>query len=103
MLTNSQAHKVINSQTHKLINSQTHKVINPQTHKLINSQAHKVTKHITPLSPWRGVGGEAERGWAEADWDRKQGREGSSLFPQIPPNEQGSDETICFIAALQCR
>ena len=23
----------------------------------------KFTSHITPLSPWRGAGGEAERGW----------------------------------------
>ena len=58
-LINSRAYKLTNSQTHELINSRAHKVTNSQTHKLINSQAHKVTKHITPLSPWRGVGGEA--------------------------------------------
>ena len=53
--------ELINSQTHKLINSQTHKLTNSQAHKLTSSQTHKVTKHITPLSPRRGVGGEASQ------------------------------------------
>ena len=60
-LINSQSHKLTNSQSHKLTNSQAHKLINSQTHKLINSQAHKLIKHITPLSPRRGVGGEASQ------------------------------------------
>ena len=29
----------------------------------------------------REAGGEAKRGWAEADWDRKQGREGLGVRP----------------------
>ena len=27
--------------------------------QLVNSLTGKLTKHTTPLSPWRGVGGEA--------------------------------------------
>ena len=26
----------------------------------------KIARHITPLSPWRGVGGDAGSGWGEA-------------------------------------
>lgn len=28
----------------------------------------QIARHITPLSTWRGAGGEAERGWGEASF-----------------------------------
>ena len=34
-------------------------LVNRSTHQLVYSLTGKLTKHTTPLSPWRGAGGEA--------------------------------------------
>ena len=42
-----------------LVNLSTCLLINWSTGLLVNSLTGKLTKHTTPLSPWRGAGGEA--------------------------------------------